>query len=86
MYETLKSWYYKLFGNPPKTKKARKLLTREQVHEIEFIMFIDSRPYTQVELAIRYGVSTSVISKIYRCEHRYSIKPSGDSSEEPTDA
>lgn len=84
MYETLKSWYYQLFGNaePVARKKPRKILTREEVHSIEFDMFIDNKDYSQVELAIKYGVSTSVISKIYIGTHRYSNKRLGDDLEE----
>lgn len=90
MYETLKSWCYKLFGSsePKPVKKPRKMLTPDEVKEIEecLIDYPGKPTYTQVELAIKYGVSTSVISKIYNGTHRYSMSKYGDDSEEHADA
>ena len=76
MLDYIKMWYYKLFGEPvePEVKKERKLLSQEEVKEIEILLASTSHVYTQVELALRYGVSTSVLSKIKLGNHRYSTQ------------
>jgi len=87
MYETIKSWYYGLFGDPVPVRKQRKLLSRGEIVEIEAkLLNIPGQPsYSQVELAIIYGVSTSVISKIHRGEHRFSANKTGGDTEEHSD-
>jgi len=77
MIEYIKMWYYKLFGNSNNskpTKKARRILNSDEVKEIENLLVSTEPVYTQVELAIIYGVSTSVLSKIKLGKHRYSTK------------
>jgi len=88
MYETIKNYYYKVFGSSIPVKKPRRFLSKEEVAEIEAkLLNIPGQPsYTQVELAISYGVSTSIISKINLNKHRFSTSKSGYSTEEHADA